>query len=467
MHEASAETNRRGAAGWLVCYLCGLSLACFAGYRMEVHQEYWQLLASGPLTDRLAESLANLHGQPPLLNLVYGLALKLERGSGCPVAASLGLLQIATGAVAILALRALLLGLAVARWLRRLVLALVVLDPALYQFVLDFFYPIYELALLALAAVAVHRYLVTRRAQAFAAACALLTALALTRALFHFAWVLVVLIALALGSQRPRAARTLATLAVAGVALLAWPVKNYLRFGFFGMSSWQGYNLSQGFVGSYPPIWVAFVDGSLANQEAARQAITAQVPERWRTIPVLSDVLKSPGVPNWNHVTIISLARDLERRVLAHIWEHPSILAAKAIRNYRQATIFPGRHPWAAELDWRAHTPLAQRWLELYEQAVFLYAGDNPQEGPLPGFAWILPVALTVVGAQIIRRWRREPAASRTAAYLLAAVLWVLLMILLVDGREGGRMRFSSQPLLYVALAWSLGRQNATPTAVG
>ena len=41
--------------------------------------------------------------------------------------------------------------------------------------------------------------------------------------------------------------------------------------------------------------------------------------------------------------------------------------------------------------------------------------------------------------------------------YLLLSVVWVLAMILLVDGLEGNRIRFSSDPLLWLLIAWALG----------
>jgi hypothetical protein len=453
--------SRREASLWLALYFCGAGLAGLAGWRMQVSYEYFQLLAREPLTSRLAESLFNLHAQPPLLNLLLGLALKMERATGLPPERSLLALQLALGAAAALALYALLVRLGVSPWLRRLVLAVILLDPALYSFVLDFFYPLHELLLLSLAAVAVQRFLATRRSGLYAAACFCLVALTYTRALFHVAWTLAVLLALALAGSRESRRPVLGALAASALLLLAWPVKNAVRFGVLGFSSWQGYNLSQGLVDRYPPIWDAFVFGALPSQERAREALARSVPERFRGIPVLAEPAKAPGVPNWNHVAIIPLSRRLESLVLQRLREHPELLLAKAATNYRQAVIYAARNPYAADLDWRARTPLARFWLSFYESTVDLYRGDDPQTGPLPGFAWVLPPALLLVLIQTVRRRKRDPAGAGTAAFLLAAVLWVLAMVLLVDGREGNRIRFSTQPLLYVAVAWSLTRSSS------
>jgi hypothetical protein len=431
---------------------------------MEIPYQFFQFLAREPLATRLGESLFNLHGQPPLLNLLLGLALKLERATGWAPERTLLALHLALGAAVAVALGTLLVRLGVSRWLRRLVLVLVLLSPAFYIFLFRYFYSFHELVLLVLAAVAVERFLASRRARYYAAVCACLVTLTYTRALFHFGWTLAVLLALALavrpaGSGRP----VFAALAASAVLLLAWPVKNQLRFGVFGYSSWQGYNLSQGLIRTYPPIWSAFALGEMAGQEEARATLARTVPERFRSIPVLADAMKAPGSPNWNHYSIIPLSRGLGRSVLRRLREHPELLLAKAARNYRQAVIDPSRDPFYRRLEEQAPTPLAWIWLRLHEQAAYLYFGDDPQRGPPPGFAYLLPPALGLVAVQILRRRKTDPAGAGTAAFLLFSVVWVLAMVLVVEGSEGNRIRFSTQPLLLVAVAWSLTRRRNVP----
>jgi hypothetical protein len=89
---------------WLLLYACGVGLALAAGYRMTVPYWYFQILARQPLTSRLGESLWNLHAQPPELNLLLGLALKLERATGWAPERSLLALHLVLGAVAVLSL---------------------------------------------------------------------------------------------------------------------------------------------------------------------------------------------------------------------------------------------------------------------------------------------------------------------------------------------------------------------------
>lgn len=461
----SAAPRRSGPLPWLLLYVFGVGLAFLAGYRMTVPYDFFQFLAKEPLRSRLGESLLNLHSQPPLLNLLLGLALKLERATGWTPERSLLVFHLALGGVATVALWMLLVRLGVNPWLRRLVMILVLLDPAFYIFLLLFFYSFHELVLLLLAAVAVQRFLFTRQVRFYAAACACLVTLTYTRTLFHFVWTLAVLAALALAA-RPEDFRrpVLGLLAASALLLLAWPAKNLLSFGFFGYSSWQGYNLSQGLVHEYPPIWAAFVIEDKPGREEAREALATTVPERFRSIPVLAEATKESGAPNWNHYSMILLSRGLERPVLRRLREHPSLLLAKAARNYRQAVIDPVRDPFLHTLEEQAPNPLAWIWLRVHEQGVYLYFGKDPQTGPLPGYAWLLPPALIFVAVQVVRRRRSDPAGAGTAALLLCAVVWVLAMVLFVDGREGNRMRFSTQPLLLAAVAWSLTRSPRSET---
>src|SRR6185295_10995835 len=203
--------RRSGPLPWLLLYVFGVGLAFLAGYRMTVPYDFFQFLAKEPLRSRLGESLLNLHAQPPLLNLLLGMALKLERATGWAPERTLLVLHLALGAVVTVALWTLLVRLGVSPWLRRLVMVLVLLDPAFYIFLLLFFYSFHELVLLLLAAVAVQRFLVTRQVRFYAAACACLVTLTYTRTLFHFVWTLAVLAGLALIAWRGRPHRAAPT----------------------------------------------------------------------------------------------------------------------------------------------------------------------------------------------------------------------------------------------------------------
>jgi hypothetical protein len=458
----SPERRRRvpslEAVAWLVVYAAGLVAAQAYGFRMAVPYFYFQLLSRELLSQRLGESLWNLHAQPPVVDLLLGAALKLARTTGAPVETLLLVLHAVLGGVIVLATLSLLRRLGLRLALRCVVMLLLLLDPDFYIFLGIFSYTFYELLLLTLAALAAHRFATRPTPQAYAACCLPIVLLVYTRALFHPLWALAALAGLAAGARagQPAARRQVAAaFALSVLVLLAWPLKNGLRFGVWSYSSWQGFNLSRG-LGIDPPAgWIFSMQASPAEL-ADRAVADRRVPAAMRQIPVLTQARKQDGSLNWNHYAIIGMSAEMGRQALA-TWVHdPARVAGKAMRNYLVFTTYPGRNPYSGRLDWRTRQPVAVAWLAAYEwlslAAPIRLAGTSPT----PLFAFVFPI-LTVAGVR--RAWTLRTSdrpAALTLAVLLGSALWVLAAVLLVDGEEGNRMRFSTQPALWVGAAAAL-----------
>lgn len=448
----------------LAAYGLGLLVARATGFHPSVPYHYYQLLARGPLTERLGESLWNLHSQPPLLNLELGLALKAERAWGLDAAALLFAFQAMLGAVAVWALARLLRRLEVRPWLRALVLALVVASPALYAFVHFFFYPSHELCLLALAALAGQRLLEAPTPGRVATLAAPLVALVYTRSLFHPLWAAAALVTLAAAAGAfaagARRRANLAVVALAVATLAAWPLKNELRFGVPGFTSWTGFNLAAGIPIQYPDLWLAFALKSPPGANEARLRAEALVPERFRDIPVLARAEKENGFPNWNHVAMIEVSAELGRRALAAIGERPGLLLDKVAANFASFCRYPGLHPYRESRDvFTQYTaePAGRAWF-LAHQAMTLetrFAVASREVSPL---VLTFPLLVGFALWRALARRRTDPAGSTTVLFLLAAVLWVFVLVLVIDGAEANRIRFSTEPLLWVAGAWAVGR---------
>ncbi len=90
--------------------------------------------------------------------------------------------------------------------------------------------------------------------------------------------------------------------------------------------------------------------------------------------------------------------------------------------------------------------------MRAYEAAVFL--DFEPSKRGRAGFALVFPLLL---GAALVEwcRASRSPE-SRLITLMLCCVLWVLAMVLFVDGAEGNRMRFPTEPFLFLLFAWGL-----------
>ncbi len=82
---------------------------------------------------------------------------------------------------------------------------------------------------------------------------------------------------------------------------------------------------------------------------------------------------------------------------------------------------------------------------------------------PPSGFMFTLPAILFGAAWRIRRDWRRDPRRARLALVMFLTVLWVIAMILFIDGTEGNRIRFSTEPFLWLLALWAvpaIGRRN-------
>jgi hypothetical protein len=244
-----ARLDRRLEDWAVICYLVAQTLAECSRMTMTIPWSNWQLMDPELLQGRLRETLWNLHAQPPLMNLWAGLALKLERAGIVTSQQSLLALQLVMGACVAWGVGRLARVLVRSRPTRLVAVGLVVFHPVLCAMTFHYGYSLHEAFALTFIPLALAAYLKRPRARGLAALGALVVFLAMTRSLFHFAWGLA-MIGLALAAawrawRRPPSWREWATVVACGVALMAWPVKNKVVFGFLGSSSWQGYNFSR------------------------------------------------------------------------------------------------------------------------------------------------------------------------------------------------------------------------------
>lgn len=451
----------------------GLVGICYAiGYRMHIPFWYLQFLDKFYLETRLAESLYYLHSQPPLLNLMAGVAIKLGNALGTTPEAVLYPFHIALGAAMTVGF-SLLCGIFLPnRRLRRICLAILVFHPAFYMVLHHFFYTFHELFIFALFPVLIWRYFTTRSNWAFAAVCLLATILTLERSLFHFLWALGIPTALLLPIHPPpihppkdrpapsRAIPILLTL-LTFTALIAWPMKNKVVFDTFSYSSWQGYSLARG------------LGLDLINEHLIP---VSTPPGKFAEIPVLTTQDKSdapakgPPERNWNSYSYMLEFQNRQKLALKTIRAEPIRLLKKAAVNYWCVSRFTGRQPHVAYMGTIAKPapPLAEPWMLLYEALLVQeFRGPLARQHPffrpeghptrwwdVSGLFFTMPLVLFFALYKTLRLWRTSPLEARMAGFLLYCAFWVLAIMLLVDGDEGNRIRTSTEPYLIVLAFW-------------
>ena len=199
---------------------------------------FWQNLPTADLRERALESLWHLHAQPPLWNALNAVLIK---GFGAAQPEVLHLLHVGMGAAAA-GLAVLVAGRLTGSVAAAAVAgALVALDPALVMYEAYALYEMLCALLILLAIYGLARAAPAGRTLPLLLALAALTALVLTRSLYHLALLVAAVVVAAALARR----RHLVLACGVALALLpaGWYAKNLVQYGFFGASSWYGIGL--------------------------------------------------------------------------------------------------------------------------------------------------------------------------------------------------------------------------------
>jgi hypothetical protein len=216
-------------------------LFSWAGIQFDTHilASNFQFIDLQLLRNRLFESLFYFHMQPPLMNLLVGIALKAFPDHYGP---ALHALCLAVGLSSAILLYILMRRLGVSQGISSVLTILFITSPAcvLYEN-----FPMYEyliLCLLLASSLALHKLILHASFWMAFLFFSLLAALAWIRSLYHLFYVLGIAAAVAFFLPKRRR-MVLAAAAFPVVTILALLLKNLFVFGLFSSSSWLGQNL--------------------------------------------------------------------------------------------------------------------------------------------------------------------------------------------------------------------------------
>jgi hypothetical protein len=352
------------------------------------------------------------------------------------------------------------------------------LSPACIAFENFLFYSYPVAALLLLSAYFLQRFWETGRRSDGAVFFVLVAALALTRTIFHLAWVVAVVAGLlgASGHYRKGLGKRVIMMAVGPVLLVvALYLKNELVFGEFTSSTWLGMNLATMTVQLLPleEKQQLMAEGKISDVSLVVPFEPLdRYPPRFRMRPtgiaVLDEVNKSGGDPNFNNLAYIGIARAYQKDAFASIREDPG--------EYLEAVLITGwgyLRPNSESLGLSGHNQQILRPLEAVYRALFLaWPVAEPATDDFWGLVWSrmvqrglalelgLPLVLLYGGWCVLRSLRRAPgngAAAITLAYLGFTCLYFTLITVTLNGREANRVRFEITPCLvglFAVLAW-------------
>jgi len=423
-------------AGRLVLHAVGIRC------QLESLHWYWQILDPAELRQHLLTSLLHLHAQPPLFNLLTGILLKTGLGTWifscfCTI----------SGLLLALVLFGILRELGWERGPAMLLPAAISLLPAWILYEQWYFYDFMTALLLALSGLQLLRWGKRGKTPDLLGYLGAITALALTRSLFHLLWLIPATMLVVL-ARRPPSRKLRAWLLLPLLITSAWYLKNELLFGFFGSSSWMGLSLAKMSCARLDPVEARELIGEgrispcvlvrpFAPIEKYEEASREKFPDP--SDPVLGSRERPPGDPNYNHLAYVAISARCRRDALTVIRLHPGIYLDAVSHSIRRFFAPVSAYP-AFRANIRVLLPLSK-----FE----ILGWDSP---PVSTLLFFLCTGGLLFGAMLAFR-----SGDRTLfALFLFAILdiaWVFFTGNLLESGENERFRFILFPLLLLAPA--------------
>lgn len=400
------------------------------------------LLDESLLRNDLWRSLLYLHSQPPLFNLLVAGMLRL---SGT-LAINYQILNWALGLTLYVLAFHLMRALGAERMPASVMTIAFMLNPNAMWMEGAIYYGVVMAVLLAGAAWAFWRALLTESSRWFALCVLLLAVIPLTRAFFAVPWFLAmaVFVTWAYRSSAPRRRLPRGSILALGLAValvLGFQVKQRIMFGQWVGSSWLGCNLATMTAGMSREKQIALDRGEVSPlvhvyRNAAVPAYEPYFDVQLTGIPALDEPWKKGEVdPNFNHQIYIPVGRQYLADTLHLIVRSPHKYLLNVVNS---VYIFSG-YQIGVYFDYPDRFFARWTWTEIL--------------APLIGFPLIV-IAL-VTGLRRIRHspHRRE---RLLVAFMLGNIVYVILVSVLLEKSEGPVYRYQIDAFLYGLLALAL-----------
>lgn len=484
--------DRSLLAALLACGSLRLIMYLQHGFVFDILPYQWQLIDLEALRLHPLESINALHAQPPLLNILLAIALMFPSpGMG---EAFLHIIFLGATAAMIAVVFHFLRCFGYGSISSGIGAALFGVLPQVLVYEHWFFYPHLEAALLLGAMYYASRYVSARATSAFIGLAICLVSLGLLRALFHLGWIIVVLAIIWIaGGARHRSGRWRdGGIAIAAATLvLALYAKNYGQFGFFSPSSWPGIGMANIMLPLQPddriknPEDFADFRARLARgkfSEAMRRLAENDLPwTGWARTAIDCDgsgdvpaalcaVHKQAGGHlNLNHASFVAYSKELGADALSGVSHYWRRYLRQVASNY---LAFFGLPSWE---NTYAPKAISRAYLDTWS-GMALYdrqsVGSSTVVGAT-GLDWLMrriaaasiihliliPIAILIVLLLTARECRQLIRRQQVDIDWILPVLAVALFLTVphwVNAGETHRMRYSIEPIIFLALAAGL-----------
>ncbi len=421
----------------------------------------WQILPSHLLRDELLRSLWYLHSQPPLMNLVVGVAMH----SPWDLSTTLHGVFLTMGVALTVVLYFLALELRVPRSVATVGVGLLIASPSLVLYENWVFSTYPTLLFLALSTLYFARSARRPNAVNMSVFGLSLAGLTLTRSTYHVAGAFVVVFVLfrLVGRVRKRAFVVAVVLPVVVVAGLQ--VKNLVLFGQPAMSSWAGMNLAHMVLSNNAVDVRHEVDEGKLSRYATISpfgtlAVYGVPPSR--TGVAALDIPNKGNDPNLNNFAYLKISKQYFKDSLHYIERHPGRYLQLVDASFRTMFTSPADYSWI-DVNHRAifdlaqleHKVLGQRQ-ETYPIAELDPARYAPQS---ENVEWVVALAylgviacgvILVIGA-LKRRSLHMSSARLAVAYVAITVAYGVFASNMFELGENMRFRFETDPVVAIA----------------
>lgn len=462
---------------WLVIatYALGTVLYYMLGVQFDAstYPRYMQFIDRDLLSNRLLESIWYYHAFPPMLNVFVGIGEKLfSPNAHVFFSASFHCL----GLLLALSVWGLTSRLTLSRGFALATTAILIFSPAfaLYENWLMYTFP--AAALLAMATFALSRFVDTGRSCWGFTFFMLLASLALTRSIFHLAWLLLIVFVLLILMRQQR--RQIAALAFLPVIIVAgWYLKNHFLFGSFASTSMAGLGLSNITTLTVPgdELLPLVKEGTLSpyalvSRYKDKEILFSDQGYRITGVPVLDRPRKTTGEYNFNYRRIVELNR---------IYLHDGFIVFREFPYYYVTGLRLSNLLFFSPTHMNAYFAKENRDAAWPMERVFnpLLYGVQPGFGYIAQPHWgldkkrpheleanpslllmvlwvlVIPTAYVTARASMLRKGAGDFSRGIVLAFIIGNTVYVYLLGTMLELGENYRYRFLIEPLFFVLTA--------------
>lgn len=423
--------------------------------------DYMFWLDGDLLQHRLAESLWYAHAFPPVMNAVLGIILKISPDHPEVI---LAVIYLVWGGMLCVSFTYLLdLFLQINRWILLGIATFFHLSPPFIYFE-NFLYYTFPSTLLLCGLTILFYKAITHKSfkwwLAFFSVCVLL---GLLRATFHLVW-LVLVLGIALAFEKGYRITILKGFLPPASILLFFYLKNLFIFGFFGVSSWGGFNLSLNTINRIP----------LAERQAMADRETLSPlyafhpysgPEAYdslfdlsqkRGIPCLDQAERAVGRPNYNHWIYAEVSAIRMQDSWKYIRQHPKEYLRNVWYNAKQF-LGPSTQWHPREPGFSPHA-INREKLGRYEKIYNTLLHEFPFKGP--GLYVLFPFLLVFWGCRsgirLLRDKSKKTPMDTWMFFICFNCLFVYLASICLTFGEMARYRFLIEPYVILLYAYTL-----------